>query len=445
MDASFLTDLKGLLSIRSVYDTNTRRADQPYGAGVAQALAYMKALAERDGFEVLSYDGHAIAIVHGQADQRIDVVSHLDVVDVSDSWDVEPFAGTVVDGVLYGRGTQDMKSAALLTYYALKEIRDLKLDLNHQIRVVLGADEERTMKDLEHYIAHAGQPAYAFTPDGAFPVLHAEKGALMWTLADRFDHEGFTLEGGIQANVVAPSCTLYVEDVDEGLLRQHIETLQLKATIQRLKQGHRVDLEGIAAHASTPEKGRNAVVDGLALLAQLFPHQPQLRMLWHVFRDVSGSYADLACSDELLGTLSLNLGTLRIEHQTIKGLIDVRYPSTRSAAQLSAAMTRALQGLRISLDYDAPPVVVDLASPYVQACLQAYRHHTQDLDTPPYVSGGVTYCKVIERCVAFGIHFPGDISLAHQRNESIPLKRLEQAYPILRDAMIQMARVKDIP
>jgi succinyl-diaminopimelate desuccinylase len=445
MHEQFLKDLIGLLNLRSVYDASTRQAGQPYGAGVAQALAYMKALAERDGFEVLSYEGHAIAIVHGQAAKRIDVVSHLDVVDVSDAWDVEPFAGTIINETLYGRGTQDMKSAALLTYYALKEIRDLKLELNHQIRVVLGADEERTMKDLEHYIAHAGQPEYAFTPDGAFPILHAEKGALMWALADHFEHEGFSLEGGTQANVVAPNCTVFVENVDEALLRKCVEALELKAKIHSLDEGHRVEIEGIAAHASTPEKGRNAIVDGLALLAKLFPHHPKLTQLWQIFRDVSGSYADLACFDELLGTLSLNLGTLRIEHQSIKGLIDVRYPSTKTSAQLTEAMTKALQGLRMSLDYDAPPVVIDLESPYVQACLQAYRKHTQDVDTPPYVSGGVTYCKVIERCVAFGIHFPGDVSLAHQRNESIPLKRLEQAYPILRDAMIQMARVKDIP
>ena len=222
-----------------------------------------------------------------------------------------------------------------------------------------------------------------------------------------------------------------------------IDELKLKASIRDQVDFLDVEIVGKAAHASTPEHGRNAIVDALHLLSRIFPHHTEIQRLAKVFSDAYGVQAMLACEDELLGKLTLNLGTLSIANQSIKALIDVRYPSTTTSAQLTHTMQESLGGLALRLDYDAPAVVVDLSSPYAQACLKAYHENTQDLQSQPYVSGGVTYCKVIDRCAAFGIHFPGQTSLAHQRNEAIELTDLDRAYLILRDAMIGMARLKE--
>ncbi len=443
MNQQFIDDLRGLIQIPSVYDKSTKSVQAPYGQPVAQALDYMKSLAIRDGFEVLEYAGHAISIQVGTQAERIDVVSHLDVVEVVDTWEYDPFGGEIIEGKLYGRGTQDMKSAALLTYYALKEIRDSKQKLNKQVRVVLGCDEERTMKDIEYYISKAGQPSFAFTPDGAFPVLQAEKGALMWTLSDHFECENFSLKGGAQCNIVAPNCRIKLSQFDETTLHTLINQLNLNAHMTRKDQELIIDIEGIAAHASTPHLGRNALVDGLNLLSQLYPQHVGLQRLAHTFSDSRGEAAHMAMQDELLGPLTLNLGTLDISSQSIKGLVDVRYPSQTSGEALTKIMRNNLKDMHISLDYNAPAVIVDVDSPYVQACISAYQTHTQDFKNKPYVSGGVTYCKVIERCTAFGIHFPHQVSLAHQRNEYIELQDLDRAYPILRDAMRAMAQVEE--
>jgi succinyl-diaminopimelate desuccinylase len=443
MEQTFLDDLIGLIRIPSVYDKKTKSSEAPYGQAVAQALEYMKSLALRDGFDVLEYQGHALAICYGTQAERIDVVSHLDVVEVMDEWDVPAFEGRIVDERLYGRGTQDMKSAVMLTYYALKEIKARGLKLNKQLRVVLGTDEERTMKDIEYYISQAGQPRFAFTPDGAFPVLLAEKGALMWTLHDQFDTQDFSLSGGAQCNVVAPNCHM-VLDQDLYTKTQHfIQILKLEAKLTQKDTHCLVDVVGKAAHASQPDLGRNALVDGLNLLRHLFPNHEPLQTLYHVFSDSYGHAAKLAIEDDILGKLTLNLGTLSLQDGYIKALIDVRYPSQTSGEALTKIMREQLKGIQISLDYNAPAVLIDTNSPYVQACLNAYRKHTLDELSQPYVSGGVTYCKVIDRCTAFGIHFPHQVSLAHQKNEYIELSDLDKAYPILRDAMIAMAQVEE--
>ncbi|HOQ76107.1 MAG TPA: hypothetical protein PK369_06000 [Thermoclostridium sp.] len=54
----------------------------PYGKGVHAGYEWLKGKALADGFEVLEFDGHALAIrIPGNVSgERIDVVSHLDVV-----------------------------------------------------------------------------------------------------------------------------------------------------------------------------------------------------------------------------------------------------------------------------------------------------------------------------------------------------------------------------
>ena len=88
-----LEALQNLIKIPSVYDDSTVSDNAPYGKGVADALDYMEALATADGFEVLSFDGHGIAIRMNEMPERIDVVSHLDVVEPGQNWSVLPFSG----------------------------------------------------------------------------------------------------------------------------------------------------------------------------------------------------------------------------------------------------------------------------------------------------------------------------------------------------------------
>ena len=49
--------------------------------------------------------------IRGEGSPHFGFAGHLDVVPPGDGWSVDPFAGEVVDGVLVGRGANDMKSA----------------------------------------------------------------------------------------------------------------------------------------------------------------------------------------------------------------------------------------------------------------------------------------------------------------------------------------------
>ena len=60
---------------------------------------------------------------HAPARPRLHFNGHFDVVPPGDGWTVDPFAGVVRDGKLYGRGSSDQKAGIAASIYAVEAIR----------------------------------------------------------------------------------------------------------------------------------------------------------------------------------------------------------------------------------------------------------------------------------------------------------------------------------
>ena len=76
--------------------------------------------------------GKAIALVH-----------HMDVVPVSrEFWSVDPFAGLIKDGYLWGRGALDMKGHGIIQLMTLIAIKRAGVPLNRDLVFIGNADEE---------------------------------------------------------------------------------------------------------------------------------------------------------------------------------------------------------------------------------------------------------------------------------------------------------------
>ncbi len=78
----------------------------------------------------------------GTAQPNLCFAGHVDVVPVGDraAWSVDPFAGTVKDGYLYGRGTEDMKGAIAAFVAAAAEFA--KKPFNGSLSLLITGDEE---------------------------------------------------------------------------------------------------------------------------------------------------------------------------------------------------------------------------------------------------------------------------------------------------------------
>lgn len=430
----YINNLKLLLSIPSVYDPSTITPNMPYGRPIQEALNFMQRLADSEGFETKTYNGHALSIHYGNQQKRIDIVSHLDVVQASDDWDSDPFSPLIKDGIIIARGAQDMKSLALLMFYVLKDIKREKIELKRQVRLVYGTDEERTMKDIEYYIQLEKEPEFAFTPDGYFPLSIGEKGAIMWLIEGECDFD-ITINGGIQCNVISPICTIELPITYKDKVNQfkNISAFDINET----KNSIYLEFKGKASHASKPELGFNANVEALRFLTYLTDN-PSLNSLYQVFNSSYGQGCDIQVETKEMGSLTINLGILKVINHKVYCEVDCRYPIHPDSKLMTTKLQHKLSPLVVTCPYNVEPSLHSMDSPFVKSILDTYKEWSND-DTDPIVSGGVTYSKVINNCVAFGPMKVNEESKAHQRNESMNLDDLDSLFSLYKNAIINLA------
>src|SRR5512139_626478 len=95
-------------------------------------------------FEPSPGRGNLLATLKGNGKKKpVLLLSHMDVVPVEkERWSVDPFAGFIRDGYLYGRGALDDKSMGIVEMMALLILKREKVPLTRDILFFATADEE---------------------------------------------------------------------------------------------------------------------------------------------------------------------------------------------------------------------------------------------------------------------------------------------------------------
>lgn len=95
-------------------------------------------------FEPSPGRGSLLATLKGNGKKRpILFLNHIDVVPVEkERWAVDPFAGVIQDGYLYGRGALDDKSMGIIEMMSLLILKREKVPLGRDILFFAAADEE---------------------------------------------------------------------------------------------------------------------------------------------------------------------------------------------------------------------------------------------------------------------------------------------------------------
>lgn len=87
---------------------------------------------------------------------KVSAYAHMDVVPVDEPWTVDPFAGIVKDGKLYGRGTVDMKGSIACFLGAVKVLHKMGIDPHYELNCLLCTDEEIGVYPGSRYLAEEG-------------------------------------------------------------------------------------------------------------------------------------------------------------------------------------------------------------------------------------------------------------------------------------------------
>jgi len=95
-------------------------------------------------FEPSPARGNLLATLKGSGKKKpILLLNHMDVVPVEkERWTVDPFAGTIQNGYLYGRGALDDKSMGIIEMMTLLILKRERMPLKRDILFFAAADEE---------------------------------------------------------------------------------------------------------------------------------------------------------------------------------------------------------------------------------------------------------------------------------------------------------------
>jgi acetylornithine deacetylase len=315
----------------------------------------------------------------GEGDDGLVLAGHTDTVPCDPaSWRVDPFAGEVRDGRLYGLGSADMKSflAVVAEAAARVDLRKLARPL-----VILGtADEESGMGGAKALVA-AG------------------------------DRLGARV-------VVGEPTSLVPVDRHKGVLME------------------RIRLEGRSGHASNPAAGLNAIDGMITTIRALHGFRDRLaEELPDLGFPVPGPTLNLGA---IRGGDNPNRVcascTLDVDLRLVPGMTTVS-----ARAGLRAAVRAALAGSGFEISFAALFDGVDPLAPgarreLAQACEHAAGHAC---DAVNFGTEGPLFQQLGMEVIVCG---PGDIAVAHQPNESIELAEAARAVDLVESLVQRFCR-----
>lgn len=433
-----LTNTQKLIAIDSEYGVDGGPG-QPFGSQIAIALDAVLDLAAEMGFATRNVDGYMGEIDMGNParGKKIGMIAHIDVVPAGDGWDYPPFAGQVVEGKLYGRGSADDKGPLVAALYAMKAIKESGLPCSNHARYLIGTDEESGFRCIKYYLTKEEQPWGGFSPDGEFPVIYGEKGTYRFKCDQQWpaaasSQDRFTIievKGGTRMNVVPEyaSATLNGSDSLYTLAEQSLASNNPEGRLSLRRGGQNlfIKAQGIGTHSATPWFGLSANNLLLNFLRRLPLSPPLAENYLHSLADLFadgnlGEAAGLACDIKDFGPLTISLGILEVGPEGGSASFDMRYPNLDQRDELWGNIVRAFarRQLPVELLQDKPGLLVPRDSFLIQVLLQAYQQTSGRSESPVTIGGG-TYCRAMKNFVAYGPLFPGKRELAHERNEYI--------------------------
>lgn len=390
----------------------------PFGEEPARALAVMLDKCRRYGFTVENVDNYAGSADLG-GEPALAILTHLDVVPAGDGWSSDPFTLTRDGDKLVGRGAIDDKGPAVAAVFALRAIKELGIPLKKGVRLIFGTNEENGSADLEYYRSKRSLPPMVFTPDGEYPVINAEKGMLRVYFSAEFN--GGFIRGGEVINAVPEMCTFDLRTNENGG--------------EVLTYGKH---KGRAAHASTPEKGVNAITEFLKFQAPLNPIVERLSELFP-HGELNGASCGLGFSDPISGDMTCVLSMLNTRDGRLCGGIDIRFPLDRKKAEISDILCGKLRAAGFDIDSceGVEPHCTDGSSDFVQALLRVYERVTGEKGRCIAIGGG-TYVHGIEGGVAFGAEFPDTDYRMHSPDEFITVPDLLKNAELMAEAIVEL-------
>lgn len=481
-------ELKELLAIPSARGEATVGA--PFGQGPAAALEYCRQLYAKHGYAtdldaeggyLLSYySKDALGDAGSQADQNnlrrksIGLFAHVDTVNPGEDWIyTEPFVPLEKDGFLICRGTLDNKTAAILSLYCARILRELALPFSSRLVMFTGSNEETGMQDIKNYVARHTAPDFSLVCDTGFPLYRGNKGRMVVRVSSNKALSKIKdFSGGIAFNVTLGQAqvrldfddVLYtaLKDKETEHIKVLVETPENAIDQEDMKRQPSVDkreivifTKGISCHAALPEGSLNAGYLAAQLLAECELICESDRGVFACAAELlKGYYGEAFCienEDPEFGRLTCANCIIRMVEGKLELSYNVRFGKAISAETIKETCRVQLEkkGWNVQVEQECLPWIIDRENPYVKGLLEIYREFTGEDSAEPYVNAGGTYAKYLPCAVETGpqlwktipFHMPAGHGGAHQPDECVSVDGLLEAIELTAEMLLECDKV----
>ncbi len=422
---NIIKDIIDFIAIPSVLEDNPECLEAPFGINNVKALEFILDLGRKMGFEVYNCDNVCGHIEYGEGKDIFGILCHCDVVPAIGNWDKDPFYGYVKDGKIFGRGSIDDKGPAIVSLYALKALKDMGINVNKKIRLIIGTDEESGSRCVSRYDEKVGLPDLGISPDAEFPIIYGEKGMITLDVYGvNNDKSLVKANGGARYNIVAPSASLVFNKVLSDI---------------ELENGKYV-FTGKSAHAMEPRNGVNAILK----LCDAIKDETSNNLVKFVSNLLCDSRLEkmgLNYHTDEMGDLTMNIGLLNIDENESRVGLNIRYPKGLDSEEFLNKFSEIVNsyGLKVEIKSLSKPHYIDPNCAFIKTLHESYIKYTNDW-SPLKTIGGGTYARSMKMAVAYGVLFPGEKEMAHETNEFADIDNLLKAGCIIADATYNICK-----
>ncbi|MHB2138914.1 dipeptidase [Pseudomonas monsensis] len=470
--------LRELVEIPTYRKDGVAQHDNPEFIKIGEKI---KSLAESFHLNFRNIDNRVYEIsLNGAGDEVVGIHAHADVVPVTpenwvlkDGTRLDPFKITLIGDRMYGRGTEDDKNGIVVTLYAMKVIKDEKLPLARNFKLLVDTTEETTGDAIPYYFERNPTPNYNLALDGGYPVVIAEKGygTVMAEFAKRKGEgkgaEIISMTGGLATNQIpSASVATIVSDKPAALAAslQKAGTEFAKRNGGNFQVNVKVDgnnvlltVTGVSAHSSEPESGVNPVARMLVFINSL---DGKVALKHNHITDAARYAADnwgldylgntlgVGFSDAFMGPLTTSLTYVAMDDNAFKLAVNLRVPKGKSPEKLKAEIADKLAAwskknrVAVAFDYSiAEPMYRNPEGEWVKALLAV---STENLGMKHEfgTSAGATSVHELPNGVQFGLARPEVKYTGHTDGE---FKTVDQFQLDLQIVTEMMGRIGQLP
>lgn len=321
--------------------------------------------------EVLDGRKNVMAKLEGTSDKpELVYICHMDTVPPDNGWDYSPYCGKIRDGIVYGRGSCDMKGGLSCMLSAFCKVAKSRKKPERTLKIIFTVDEEGDMLGVEKAISSG------------------------WVNAESLVLDGEPTNGFIRVS-------------HKGRMWFHIKA------------------NGVTAHASTPHLGADAIAAMVQLVAKVndkvrnLPEDDELGKTTITFGQINGGCHPYVVPDYC----EVYVDSRNVPPTDGNKLVEIVEEAIKYAEEY-------VPGVKFTYEITCskPYIKMDEKSLLLNSLKSVCGEVTgKTAETTPFT--GYTDTAVISgklnniNCMSYG---PGALELAHKPNEIVPIEDLER-------------------